>query len=242
MGSDAEDALGHLIGTTIGDAYGVGGLGVVGTGEGGGGTHEGTMAGGGLGTLGRFGGGTGTARAGPYGTGVGHARDGTSRASRRPPRPSARVRGIARQGDHPAHRPPPHQRGPLLLRAGARRAPGPRRRAWSSSSRSRRPGACWRRCSRARRWAWPRSTPAWSTRSSAGSSPQPPRRRPGDRLLPVPAHARGRLTGVGLPARSVAPAARLRQLRNTHPVSGLTRAKQIRALELGTAFALNAGT
>ena len=74
LGSDAEDALGHLVGTTIGNAYAVGGMGTLGTGAGGGGTNEGMLGGGGLGTLGRFGSGPGT---GPgtgreYGTGVGH--------------------------------------------------------------------------------------------------------------------------------------------------------------------------
>ena len=43
LGTDAEDALGGLIGNQIGEAYGVGGLGLVGTGRGGGGTGEGTI-------------------------------------------------------------------------------------------------------------------------------------------------------------------------------------------------------
>jgi TonB family protein len=69
MGSDLADAMGHLDGVALGDAYGVGGLSSIGTGSGGGGTHEGTIGVGGLGTIGRFGQGTG---AGPgYGTGAG---------------------------------------------------------------------------------------------------------------------------------------------------------------------------
>ena len=41
LGADAEDALGGLIGNQIGEAYGVGGLGLVGTGRGGGGHGRG---------------------------------------------------------------------------------------------------------------------------------------------------------------------------------------------------------
>jgi TonB family protein len=57
--SDAETAFGHMSRTTIADAYGVGGIGVVGTGAGGGGEFEHTLGLGGppgLGTIGRFGG------------------------------------------------------------------------------------------------------------------------------------------------------------------------------------------
>jgi TonB family protein len=57
LGSDAEDVLGGLIGNQIGEAYGVGGLGLVGTGSGGGGTGEGTIGLGNLGTIGKGGGG-----------------------------------------------------------------------------------------------------------------------------------------------------------------------------------------
>jgi hypothetical protein len=50
VGSDDSDVWGGLTGTEIGEAYGVGGLGLVGTGRGGGGTGEGTI---GLGSGGR---------------------------------------------------------------------------------------------------------------------------------------------------------------------------------------------
>jgi hypothetical protein len=43
VGSDDADVWGGLTGTEIGEAYGVGGLGLVGTGRGGGGTGEGTI-------------------------------------------------------------------------------------------------------------------------------------------------------------------------------------------------------
>jgi len=57
LGSDADNVLGGLIGNAIGEAYGVGGLGLVGTGSGGGGTGEGTIGLGNLGTIGKGGGG-----------------------------------------------------------------------------------------------------------------------------------------------------------------------------------------
>jgi len=59
LGSDSEDALGGLIGNQIGEAYGVGGLGLVGTGRGGGGAGYGSIGIGRLGTIGRGGGGIG---------------------------------------------------------------------------------------------------------------------------------------------------------------------------------------
>jgi TonB family protein len=43
VGDDDEDVWGGLTGTEVGEAYGVGGLGLVGTGRGGGGTGEGTI-------------------------------------------------------------------------------------------------------------------------------------------------------------------------------------------------------
>ena len=56
LSGNAEDVLGHLIGgNQIGQAYGVGGLGVVGTGSGGGGTGEHTIGAGNLGTIGKYG-------------------------------------------------------------------------------------------------------------------------------------------------------------------------------------------
>jgi TonB family protein len=75
MGADAESVVGNLIAANPGAAYGLGGLGMTGTGAGAAGEHEGTIGGGGpLGTVGVFGRGSGS---GPgYGTGVGalHAR------------------------------------------------------------------------------------------------------------------------------------------------------------------------
>lgn len=57
LGTDAENVMGGLVGTQIGEAYGVGGLGLVGSGRGGGGTGEGTIGLGNLGTIGKGGGG-----------------------------------------------------------------------------------------------------------------------------------------------------------------------------------------
>lgn len=62
------DDLGPMFGNQIGEAYGVGGLGLSGTGRGGGGTGQGIEGSGTLGTLGRGGGGGG---GGGYGRGVG---------------------------------------------------------------------------------------------------------------------------------------------------------------------------
>jgi len=93
LGTDAQDALGHLIGNQIGDSYGVGGLGIVGTGRGGGGLigARGPASNGVLGT-GRGGGGTGegnlgldtlgTIGRGSGGSGVGYGR-GVGRLSGR---------------------------------------------------------------------------------------------------------------------------------------------------------------
>jgi TonB family protein len=69
LGNDAVNALGGLIGNQIGEAYGVGGLGLVGTGRGGGGTGEGTIGLGNLGTIGKGGG-------GGYGSGYGRGMGG----------------------------------------------------------------------------------------------------------------------------------------------------------------------
>ncbi|MBW2731975.1 MAG: AgmX/PglI C-terminal domain-containing protein [Deltaproteobacteria bacterium] len=68
LGSDAEDALGGLIGDSVGESYGLGGLGVSGSGRGGGGTGEGTI---GLGTLGTIGKGGGGGSGAGYGRGAG---------------------------------------------------------------------------------------------------------------------------------------------------------------------------
>lgn len=68
LGTDAEDALGGLIGDQIGESYGLGGLGLSGTGRGGGGTGAGTI---GLGTLGTIGKGGGGGSGAGYGRGAG---------------------------------------------------------------------------------------------------------------------------------------------------------------------------
>ena len=68
LGRDAEDAMGGLVGTEVGDAYGAGGFGIVGSGRGGGGTGEGTIGMGNLGTIGR---GSGAPGGGMYGSKAG---------------------------------------------------------------------------------------------------------------------------------------------------------------------------
>lgn len=89
MGSDPENVLGGLVGSQIGEAYGVGGLGLVGTGAGGGGTGEGTIGLGNLGTIGKGGGG---------GSGSGYGRGAGGLGGRRAKAPdvtpgNATVRG-----------------------------------------------------------------------------------------------------------------------------------------------------
>jgi len=69
LGRDAEDAMGGLVGTEVGEAYGAGGFGIVGSGRGGGGTGEGTIGLGNLGTIGR---GSGAPGGGMYGAKVGN--------------------------------------------------------------------------------------------------------------------------------------------------------------------------
>jgi TonB family protein len=56
MGEDPEDVLGALTGNHVGEAYGVGGIGLTGTGASGGGTGDDTVGTGQLRTLGRIGG------------------------------------------------------------------------------------------------------------------------------------------------------------------------------------------
>jgi TonB family protein len=68
MGSDSANILGGLIGAQIGEAYGLNGLALVGTGSGGGGTGEGTL---GLGNFGTFGKGGGGGDGAGYGSGGG---------------------------------------------------------------------------------------------------------------------------------------------------------------------------
>jgi TonB family protein len=68
VGNDDADVWGGLTGTEVGEAYGVGGLGLVGTGRGGGGTGEGTI---GLGNTGLIGKGGGGGKGSGYGSGSG---------------------------------------------------------------------------------------------------------------------------------------------------------------------------
>jgi len=68
VGNDDEDVWGGLTGTEVGEAFGVGGLGLVGTGRGGGGTGEGTI---GLGNTGLIGKGGGGGSGSGYGRGAG---------------------------------------------------------------------------------------------------------------------------------------------------------------------------
>jgi TonB family protein len=89
LGTDPENVLGGLVGTQIGEAYGVGGLGLVGSGTGGGGTGEGTIGLGNLGTIGKGGGG---------GNGSGYGRGAGGLGGRRAHAPdvvpgTAQVRG-----------------------------------------------------------------------------------------------------------------------------------------------------
>jgi len=72
VGDDDEDVWGGITGTEVGEAFGVGGLGLVGTGRGGGGTGEGTIGLGNTGLIGRGGGG---------GTGSGYGRGAGPRSS-----------------------------------------------------------------------------------------------------------------------------------------------------------------
>ncbi len=70
VGDDDEDVWGGLTGSSVAEAYGVGDLGLVGTGYGGGGTGEGTI---GLGNVGLIGRGGGGASGSGFGRGVGFA-------------------------------------------------------------------------------------------------------------------------------------------------------------------------
>ena len=87
-GEDAQDVLGHLVGNQIGAGFAIGGLGMIGTGAGGGDTGKGTLgAAPGLNTIGRFGG--QNDRDVYFGRGVGNL------AKRRPPRAPEIFVGIA---------------------------------------------------------------------------------------------------------------------------------------------------
>jgi hypothetical protein len=75
--ADDNDVWGGLQGTEVGEAYGVGGLGLVGTGRGGGGTGEGTIGLGNTGLIGKGGGG-GTGSGYGRGAGAGFGGRGTA--------------------------------------------------------------------------------------------------------------------------------------------------------------------
>jgi TonB family protein len=82
VGNDDEDMWGGLTGTEVGEAHGAGGMGLVGTGRGGGGTAGGTIGLGNIGTIGKGGG-------GGEGTGVGRG-DGGGFVHRAPRKPLVR--------------------------------------------------------------------------------------------------------------------------------------------------------
>jgi len=91
VGSDDADVWGGLTGTEIGEAYGVGGLGLVGTGRGGGGTGEGTI---GLGSVGTAGKGSGSG----YGRGAGFGGRGDGGGASTFGRDGGRFDGALRPG------------------------------------------------------------------------------------------------------------------------------------------------
>jgi len=84
------DVWGGLTGTEVGEAYGVGGLGLVGTGRGGGGTGEGTI---GLGNVGLIGKGGGGGTGSGYGRGSGAGFGGRGKRVPRVRQGKASVRG-----------------------------------------------------------------------------------------------------------------------------------------------------
>jgi TonB family protein len=78
IGADPMSALGALMGDSIGDGFGRGGLGLRGTGRGAGGSGRGTV---GLGTLGTLGHGAGRGEGQGYGSGYGAGAGGFRRSS-----------------------------------------------------------------------------------------------------------------------------------------------------------------
>jgi len=92
-GTEEGDVWGGLTGTEIGDAYGVGGLGLVGTGRGGGGTGEGTIGLGNVGIIGKGGGG-GTGSGYGSGSGAGFGGRGALAGPARTRRASARKSAV----------------------------------------------------------------------------------------------------------------------------------------------------
>ncbi len=90
QGNDDEDVWGGLTGTEVGEAFGVGGLGLVGTGRGGGGTGEGTI---GLGNVGLIGKGGGGGTGSGYGRGSGAGFGGRGKRVPRVRQAKAQVKG-----------------------------------------------------------------------------------------------------------------------------------------------------
>lgn len=90
VGNDDEDVWGGLTGSEVGEAYGVGGLGLVGTGRGGGGTGEGTI---GLGNTGLIGKGGGGGKGSGYGRGSGAGFGGRGKRVPRVRQAKAKVQG-----------------------------------------------------------------------------------------------------------------------------------------------------
>ncbi|MBL4688294.1 MAG: TonB family protein [Nannocystaceae bacterium] len=90
VGNDDEDVWGGLTGTEVGEAFGVGGLGLVGTGRGGGGTGEGTI---GLGNVGLIGKGGGGGTGSGYGRGSGAGFGGRGKRVPRVRQAKATVKG-----------------------------------------------------------------------------------------------------------------------------------------------------
>lgn len=89
VGNDSEDVWGGLTGTEVGEAFGVGGLGLVGSGEGGG-TGEGTI---GLGNTGLIGSGGGGGSGSGYGRGSGAGFGGRGKKVPRVRQAKADVKG-----------------------------------------------------------------------------------------------------------------------------------------------------
>ncbi len=90
VGNDDSDVWGGLTGSEVGEAYGVGGLGLVGTGRGGGGTGEGTI---GLGNTGLIGKGGGGGSGSGYGRGSGAGFGGKGKRVPRVRQAKAKVQG-----------------------------------------------------------------------------------------------------------------------------------------------------
>ncbi len=124
LGGDPGARAGNQWGSTIGDAYGAGGLGISGVGEGGGGRGEGL----GLGSIGTIGHGAGTGTG--QGFGSGHGRLGGSHASKPPTIVDAPI-SVATAAAAPsfaASAAPPPQAAPSLPQGyvvGGTKAPGP---------------------------------------------------------------------------------------------------------------------